>query len=135
TMYHIDNPDAESPGTPVQECFYTNMAYYVTNAGGISGFTNTIFINTPITADPNGVIFFGFRVQGTAPAPLSTNQSGFARLDPEGNAIYVLAAAAAADSLIAWDSHNSAPALSNDGSTLYVPVKQRSSSSHAYLLG
>ena len=132
TLYYIENPDSDTPSAPVQQCFYTALTNYSTN---ISAFNNTVVINTPLTADSDGVVFFGFRVQGTAPAPLSTNQSGFVRIDPDGNAIYVLAAAAAADSLIAWDSHNSAPALSNDGSTLYVPVKQRSSSSHAYLLG
>jgi len=94
-----------------------------------------VFINTPITADSNGNIFFGFRVQGTAPAPLNTTQSGFARIDPNGNASYVLAGSAAADAAIQFDSHNSAPALSNDGSTLYVVVKSGSTEYYGYLLG
>jgi hypothetical protein len=73
---------------------YTALTNYSTN---IAGFTNTIFINTPITIGTNGVIYFGFRIRGIA-APLSTNQSGFARIDPDGQAVYVLAAAAANDS-------------------------------------
>ena len=131
TVYHIDNPDSDSPGAPVQECFYTNMTAYT---AGSNGFNNTIFINTPLTADTNGVIFFGFRVQQMAPAPLNTTNSGFGRLDPSGTAIYVLAGPAASDNRIVRDTHNSAPALSNDGSTLYVAVKG-TNSAYAYLLG
>jgi hypothetical protein len=47
----------------------------------------------------------------------------------------VLAANAAADSAIKFDSHNSAPALSNDGTTLYVVVKSGSTEYYGYLLG
>ena len=87
TIYHIDNPDSVAHGAPVQEVFYTTLANYLANA---AAYNATIFVNTPITADSQGNIFFGFRVQGTAPAPLSTSQSGFARLDPNGNGTYVL---------------------------------------------
>jgi len=132
TIYYIDNPDSVSHGAPVQQVFYTTLANYQANA---SGFNSTVFINTPITADANGNVFFGFRVQGTAPAPLSTTQSGFARIDPNGNATFVLAANAAADSAIGRDTHNSAPALSNDGTTVYVVVKGVSSDIYGYLLG
>jgi hypothetical protein len=131
TVYFIDNPDSNSPGVPTRRAFY-GLTNYQAN---ISGFNSTVFINTPITADANGNIFFGFRVQGTAPAPLNTTQSGFARIDPNGNATYVLAGAAAADSSIQRDSHNSAPALSNDGSTLYVVVKSASTEYYGFLLG
>jgi hypothetical protein len=132
TIYYIDNPDSVSHGAPVQQVFYTTLANYQANA---SGFNSTVFINTPITADSNGNVFFGFRVQGTAPAPLSTTQSGFARIDPNGNATFVLAGTAANDSNIGRDTHNSAPALSNDQSTLYVVVKGASSDTYGYLLG
>ncbi len=132
TVYYVDGPDGDTFGTPVQQCFYTALTNYKTN---ITGFNNAVFINTPLTAGTNGVIYFGFRIQGTAPAPLSTNQNGFARIDPDGNATYVLAAAAANDAEIGRDSHNCAPALSNDGSTVYVVVKALTTSSYAYLLG
>jgi hypothetical protein len=131
TVYHIDNPDSDTPGAPVHVCFYTNLNNYSSNA---AAFNNTIFINTPFTADTNGVIFFGFRVQQTAPAPLSTTNSGFVRLDSSDNANYVLAGTAAATNLTYRDSHNCAPALSNDGGTLYVAVKS-GSDGPAYLLG
>ena len=131
TVYYRENIDSDTPGAPVQQCFYTNLAAYVSNA---SSFNSTVFINTPLTADSNGVVFLGFRVQQTAPAPLNTTNGGFARIDPAGNAIYVLAGAAASDNLIYRDSHNCAPALSNDGSTLYVAVKG-TNAYYGYLLG
>jgi hypothetical protein len=133
TVYYINNVDSVGHGAPVQQVFYTTLANYQANA---SGFNSTIFIDTPITADSNGNVFFGFRVQNTAPPPLSTTQSGYARIDPSGNATYVLAGTAAGDSNIAFDSHSAAPALSNDESTLYVVVKSATAdSSYGYLLG
>jgi len=131
TIYSIDNPDSASHTARVQSAFY-GLSNYQANA---AGFNSTVFINTPITADSAGNIFFGFRVQGTAPPPLGTTQSGFARIDPNGNATYVLAGTAAGDANIARDTHNSAPAISNDGSTVYVPVKSASTEYYGYLLG
>jgi Bacterial Ig-like domain (group 3) len=133
TVYYIDNVDSASHGTPVQQVFYTSLSNYQSNA---SAFNSAIFIDTPITADQSGNIFFGFRVQGTAPAPLSTTQSGYARIDPNGNGTYVLAGTAAGDSNIAFDTHNAGPAVSNDQFTVYVVVKSASAdSSYSYLLG
>lgn len=129
TLWHIDNPDSNSPGAPVREVFYTSLAGYNANA---AAYNNTIFINSPIIADAAGNIYFGFRVQGTAPAPLNTTQSGFARIAPNGNGTYVLAGTAAGDSSVNQSSHNVAPALSNDGNTLYVVVR---SGSNPKLLG
>ena len=133
TVYYIDNPDSAAHGPPVQQVFYTDLASYQASA---SAYNSTIFINTPLTADSNGNVFFGFRVQGTPPAPFVSNESGFARIDPNGNGTYILTRAAANDTSINLDSHNSAPALSNDETTLYVLAK-RVSSGHepGYLLG
>ena len=133
TVYYIDNVDSASHGAPVQQVFYTTLTNYLANK---TSFNSTVFINTPLTADSSGNIFFGFRVQGTAPAPLSTTQSGFARIDPNGNASYVLASTAANDPMIGRDTHNSAPAVSNDQATVYVAVKSPgSNASYGYLLG
>jgi hypothetical protein len=132
TILHIDNPDLNSPGAPVREVFYTSLDNYNSNA---AAYNNTIFVNTPLTSDAAGNIYFGFRVQGTAPAPLNTSQSGIARIDPNGNGTYVLAGPAAGDGAISRVSHNVAPALSNDGSTVYVAVKWSTSNTYAYLLG
>src|SRR6202008_3937987 len=61
TIFHIDNIDSNPPSAPVREVFYTSLANYNANA---AAFNSTIFVNTPITSDAGGNIFFGFRVQG-----------------------------------------------------------------------
>ena len=132
TIWHIDNPDSNTPGTPVREVFYSSLANYEANA---DAYNSSIFVNSPLTADANGNIYFGFRVQGTAPNPLNTSQGGIARIDSNGNGTYVLAGTAANDVAINRVSHNVAPALSNDGNTLYVVVKWSTNSSYGYLLG
>jgi hypothetical protein len=131
TVYYVENPDSDTPGAPVQECFYASLADYSNNA---AAFKNTVFVNTPITASSNGTVFFGFRVQTNGAPPLSTGQGGFARIDAAGNATYVLAGTAANDAQISRTSHSCAPALSHDGATLYVPVKG-TNAYYSYLLG
>ena len=79
-----------------------------------------VFINTPLTVDAQGNVFFGFQVTGANPAGL---ESGIARVDADGTGTWVSAATAAGDAgdRRRWRT-NSAPALSADGSTLYVAV-------------
>ena len=132
TIWHVDNPDSNAPGTPVREVFYTSLANYNANAAAYNG---AIFVNTPLTADANGNVYFGFRVQGTAPAPLNTTQSGIARIDVNGNGTYILAGTAANDPLVSLVSHNLAPAFSNDFNTLYVVAKATVGANYSYLLG
>jgi len=131
TMFHIDNIDSNSPTAPAREVFYTSLANYNANA---AAFNNTVFVNTPITADSAGNIFFGFRVQGSAPAPLSTTQSGLARIAANGNGSFVLVGNAAGDGLIDRDSNAAGPALSNNESSVYFPVKASSDSLRCYLV-
>ena len=110
TVYYVQNPDSDTPAAPLQACFYTNMTGYASNA---AAYKAAIYIDTPLTPDTNGNIFFGFRVSGcTAPAPISSTSSGFARLDSSGNGTWVLTKTAAGDSSIVNDCHNSAPAIS-----------------------
>jgi hypothetical protein len=130
TIYYIDDPNSSAHPAPVQEAFY-GLANYNANK---SGFNSTVFIDTPITGDSKGDIFFGFRVENTAPAPLNTMESGYARIDAAGHGTFVLAGNAAADINIMHDSHNLAPALSLDQSTVYVAVKSFTAYD-AYLLG
>ena len=131
TIWHVDNPDSNTPSAPVRDVFYTSLPDYNANAGA---YNTTVFVNTPITADANGNIYFGFRVQGNAPAPLNTTQSGFARIDTNGTGIYVLVGNAAGDALITRTSHNVAPAISNDGSTVYVAARWATDAKYGYLL-
>jgi len=86
-----------------------------------STYLGAVFINTPITADDRGSLYFGFHV--TRPTPLDL-RSGVARISPDGSAVWVGAADAAGDPTMTKVAHNSAPALSNDGRTLYVAVNR-----------
>ena len=87
-------------------------------------------INTPITADSKGNIYFGFLVLGSTRVPL---QSGLARISANGAGSWVAAAAAAQDPEITNVNMCSAPALSRDESTIYVAV-ENSISDFGYLL-
>ncbi len=97
--------------------FYGAVAY----AASPATFDATVFINTPITVDVAGNVFFGFIVTGANPAGLS---SGIARISAAGVGSWAAAATLAGDSTIAKVAMNCAPAVSPDGATLYVAVNQ-----------
>lgn len=124
TVYGITNPDSPGPKTPFQVPFYGNLAYYHANQ---AGFDSSVKINTPITSDSNGNIFFGYQITG-ATLPTGVTSSGIARIDASGNGTFVAASVAASDASISNVAISSAPALSNDGATLYVAVTGGSSS-------
>jgi hypothetical protein len=95
--------------------FYGDAAY-ATNPASYDG---TVFINTPLTSDRLGNVFFGFTVTGSNPANLT---GGIARLGADGSASWVAVASVAGDATMVKTATNSAPALSNDERTLYVVV-------------
>jgi len=131
TIYYIDNIDSNSPSSPTQLAFY-GLSNYTANQAGFDG---SVFIDTPMTADSNGNLFFGFRTQGTAPFPSgSTGKSGWARISSTGVGSFVTVDAMTSDSNMTYDQHNLAPALSNDESTVYVVAKSTGITS-AYLVG
>jgi hypothetical protein len=106
--------DAAS-GALTTHVFYGAAAYNANPAA----FDGSVFINTPLTADAAGNIFFGFQVTGANPAGLV---SGIARVAPDGTGSWVGAAVAAADASVQKPAMNCAPALSNDGATVYIAV-------------
>ncbi len=79
----------------------------------------SVFINTPLTSDSAGNVFFGFTVTGSNPLGLA---GGIARLGADGSARWVSAASVADDASMVKTATNCAPALSNDERTLYVVV-------------
>lgn len=81
---------------------------------------STITINTPLTSDAQGNVFFGFSVSGANPAGLVGG--GFARVSASGAGSHVIASAASGDAAMVKPMTNGAPALSNDQGTLYVVV-------------
>jgi hypothetical protein len=110
TVEYITTPDAGGPATPAvgRLAFYGTSTY---NANP-SAYNSTIYINTPITSDNAGNIYFGYVVTGSNP---SVPKSGIARISANGTGSFV-----AVQPGMAEVAENSAPALSNDGSTLYV---------------
>jgi hypothetical protein len=93
-----------------------------------TAYQQNVQIDTPISTDPNGNLFFGFLVLGSTPINL---QSGLARVAANGTGTWVSAAALSGDPTIIEVSVSCAPALSPDGSILYVAVDNGSS---GYLL-
>lgn len=120
TVIYRDNPDGAT-GVEGRLAFY-GLASYKANP---SGFAGTVFINTSLTTDANGNIYFGFLVNGSS--PISGLTSGIARLTPTGQAIWTAVTTASGDSTMLEVPYNCAPALSWDGSTLYVAVSNGTS--------
>jgi hypothetical protein len=109
-----DNPDAAS-GAASTLAFYGNPAYVAAPAA----YDTTVFINTPLTSDAAGNVFFGFTVTGNNPAP-GPSSGGIARIGTNGAGTFVTATTATGDANFVKTMTNSAPALSLDGSTVYV---------------
>jgi len=82
TVYFRDNVDSGAPTAVGQLAFYGLSNYLAAP----SSFNATVFIDTPITVDSAGTIYFGFRTNGTAPLGL---QSGIARIDANGNGTWI----------------------------------------------
>jgi hypothetical protein len=124
TVYYRDTPDAKT-GASGQLAFY-GIANYQANR---SAYDSTVMIDTPITADDQGNVYFGFVVVGSNPLKLV---SGIARMDSSGNGTWISAANAAGDSEITEVAMSCAPAISADGSTVYIAVSDGGS---GYLVG
>lgn len=116
TVYFCDTPDITN-GTPAigQLAFY-GLANYLANT---NAYLTNVFIDTPITSDRYGDIFFGFQVTG--PTPLNL-QGGMARIDFNGTGTWLAASNAAGDTWMRKVAQNCAPALSNDQRILYAAV-------------
>ena len=84
-----------------------------------TAYEQNVMINTPLTTDAHGNLFFGFLAVGQTPINL---RSGIARIDSTGTATWVSVASLSGDPLITEVSMSCAPALSQDGTLLYVAV-------------
>ena len=113
-VLYRDDADAVT-GNVLSAVFYGANNY----TAAIATYDTAVRINTPLTSDAQGNIYFGFVVTGATPANLS---SGIARVAADGSGTWVSAAAAAGVVTIGKPATNSAPALSVDGRTLYVAV-------------
>ena len=114
TVYYRDAPD-QGAGATGQIAFY-GLAKYQADP---TTFNTNVRINTPLTSDRYGNIFFGFQVLGSTTPAL---QSGIARIASDGTGLWVAAGTASNDNTITKVAHNCAPALSSDHRTLYIAV-------------
>jgi hypothetical protein len=124
TVYFVDNPDAACSGDncPGQLAFFGLKNY----GKHRKKFGAAVMINTPLTADSSGNIYFGFIVLKAGAALRDAHgkklKSGIARIDASGNGTWVAVTKAADDKSMTGVSLNCAPALSPDGSIVYVAV-------------
>ncbi len=126
TIDYISNPDtATGVVTPTQEAFYGTSSY---NANP-SSYNQSIFINTPVTVDSQGDVFFGYVVNSSNSNPSAITEGGIARISASGTGTDVSAFGAAntagqtpTDDGNWTAAEGTALALSNDGSTLFLPV-------------
>ena len=112
TVYYRDTPD-QATGTSGQLAFY-GLANYQASA---AAYNSSVYINTPITSDRAGNIYFGFQVVGAQPANLT---GGVAKIDANGVGTWVGAASLVAGTF--KSATGAAPALSADGSRVYFAV-------------
>jgi hypothetical protein len=126
TVYFRDGPDTKT-GKSRKLAFY-GISNYRANK---TIYDANVMIDTPITADAKGNIYFGFVVVGSNPLNLV---SGIARMDPRGKGTWVSAASTAKNQQITITqvAMNCAPAISTDGSTVYITV---SDGQFGYLVG
>ena len=111
-------PDSAA-GTATRAAFY-GISHYNANP---SACNNAIQICTPISADASGNLYFGYSSSGAAlPGYPNGIPSGLARISSTGQGSFVSAAAMSGDNSMAKPAYNCAPAISNDGSTLYMAV-------------
>jgi hypothetical protein len=113
-LLYRDNVDSTT-GTVQTAVFYGASVY----AAAQAELDTAVMISTPITVDANGNAFFGFFVAAANSAGLS---SGVARVAANGAGTWQAASVLASDNGIDRVAMNSAPALSADGSALYVAV-------------
>ena len=132
TIYTRSNLDAAGAVTPTQLSFVgtggdaTNLGNYTANK---ANFDANVKISTPITSDSLGNIYFGYQVAN--PAQVGGLASGLARIDSTGHASFVTAAslAPAGDTTIRTISLGSAPAVTTDGSKVYVAISTNNATS------
>ena len=118
TLLYRDGLDATGSVTPTRIAFYGDANY----AANTAAFNAGVQICTPLTSDSQGNVYFGFRADGTAGGVTS----GLARVGANGATSFVTATGATGG-VASRVAMNCAPAISNDGSTVYVAMSDNSS--------
>jgi hypothetical protein len=134
TIYYRDNVDSAA-GSVTQLAFWGGLQDYLNNK---STFDAKVHIESAITPDSQGNVYFGFRVTGTNPAGLV---SGIAKVTPAGVGSWVSVQSTTSilpsgvDTNIDWVHRYSAFALSNNESTLYLAARDKDSAYYGRLIG
>ncbi|MDB6153730.1 MAG: hypothetical protein JWL90_2183 [Chthoniobacteraceae bacterium] len=115
TIYYRDTPDSAAPAASGQLAFY-DIGNYTANK---AAFDKNVFINTPITSDSAGNIYFGYQVDKSTSQTLNLH-GGIAKISANGVGTWMEAGALAAG--MTKVAQNSAPAVSADGSKVYVAL-------------
>ena len=115
TVYYCDSPDSTNLPVIGQIAFY-GLTNYNANT---NAYLSNVYIDTPITSDRYGNIYFGFQVTGSTPLNL---QGGIARIDVTGAGTWAAASMVSSDAAMSKVVQNCAPALANDHKTLYFAV-------------
>jgi autotransporter-associated beta strand protein len=119
TIYERSSLDSGGSVTPTQVAFFGSLADYQANA---AAYNVNVAISTPITADSQGDIYFGYTTTSSAPGGLI---SGIARISSTGEHTFFQASdlqAGGSSAGMTQVATNSAPAMSNDGQTVYVTM-------------
>lgn len=124
TVYFRDEPNsATAPPDGTGQIAFYGLANYTAEK---ATFDANLKINTPITSDRYGNVFFGFDLPsntGLQDANGDALKSGLARIAEDGTCSWIAASAAAqGDAGILKVVHNCAPALSNDHRKIYFAV-------------
>ncbi|HYC56263.1 MAG TPA: hypothetical protein VEL28_15110 [Candidatus Binatia bacterium] len=84
-----------------------------------AAFRDTVFISTPLTAAPSGDVYYGVETSGMPPSDV---ENALVRMTASGKSWTVTPLSMTGDPAMTQILGNSAPALSPDGSRLYVAV-------------
>ena len=114
TILYRDNVDTAAPTAPTRLAFYGDANYSANQAAFNAG----VKVCTPLTSDGNGNVYFGYRTEGANPLGIT---SGLARIAANGTVSFVTASTATGGNA-SQVVMNCAPAISNDGSKVYVTM-------------
>jgi len=114
-LFFRDGVDSAA-GTVQMQVFYGTTQYLLHK----DAFDAAVYVNTPITVDAQGNVYFGYTVLASTPLGLASGIARLAANDLQGSS--VTAANAASDPGIGQVAINAAPAVSPDGRTLYAVV-------------
>jgi hypothetical protein len=132
TILRRDNPEAAT-STFTRLTFYGSTLFSADRAT----YSQNVKISTPITVDGNGNIYFGFMTFGTSidRTKIGAAQlvSGLARITPAGVGTWRPVTAITSDESATHVQVNCAPALSPDGTIVYVGIKKTGGG--GYLVG